>query len=67
LPFTPLSEAKRTLVGRAEHGELVLVRGRRWGDVGLLLESGRHGGEREEIGIFARREVRDTRSFLGDG
>lgn len=46
---------------RAGDAQIVIVRGKRWGHAGLLVESRRGLGDWEEIGILGSRSLRDTR------
>lgn len=52
---------------RAEASEIVIVRGKRWGHLGLLVEGRRGGGDWEEVGILGSRQFRDERPLLVPG
>lgn len=45
----------------------MIVRGKRWGHAGLLVESRRGSGDWEEIGILGGRAFRDTRPLAVRG
>jgi len=51
----------RLSLERAGDSLIVIVRGKRWGHAGLLVESRRGSGDWEEIGILGGRSLRDTR------
>ncbi len=57
----------RLSLDRVGDTQIVIVRGKRWGHAGLLVEGRRGQGDWEEIGILGGRALRDTRPLAVRG